>query len=67
MRLHAFQHTPHDGEGHEPEVHHHKPGQITKRLESYVSIAMAIVAALLLVIVGYAIIGTGPQTPPWMH
>jgi len=54
--------------GHDaPVVHRHKPRQLAKRLESYVSIAMAVVAGVLLVVAGYAIIGGGPQVPPWMH
>jgi hypothetical protein len=59
---------PASGDGHqEPHVHRHKQKQLAKRLESLVSIAMAVVAAALLVGVGYAILGGGPQVPPWMH
>ena len=52
---------------HEPHAHPHKQKQLAKRLESLVSVAMAVVAAALLVGVGYAILGGGPQVPPWMH
>ena len=53
---------------HDPDVHpHHKPRQLAKRLETYVSVTMAIVAAALLVGLGYAILGGGPQVPPWMR
>jgi hypothetical protein len=52
---------------HEPHAHPHRRKQLAKRLESLVSIAMAVVAAVLLVGVGYAILGGGPQVPPWMH
>ncbi len=59
---------PASEDGHpEPHAHAHKQKQLAKRLESLVSIAMAVVAAALLVGVGYAILGGGPQVPPWMH
>lgn len=50
-----------------PPVHHHRPGQMAKRLESIVTVAMAMVGVALLVGVGYAILGGGPQVPPWMR
>jgi hypothetical protein len=62
MTLPASQNDHHD-----THAHPHKQGQTAKRLESLVSIAMAVVAAALLVGVGYAILGGGPQVPPWMH
>jgi len=52
---------------HEPHAHPHKRGQLAKRLESLVSVATAVVAVGLLLAVGYAILGGGPQVPPWMH
>jgi hypothetical protein len=67
MKLHAFQHDQHETEDHHDHHHHHKPGQVAKRLETYVSVTMAIVAAALLIGLGYAILGGGPQVPPWMR
>ena len=52
---------------HEPHAHPHKRKQLAKRLESWVSVATAAVAVILLVVAGYAILGQGPQVPPWMH
>ncbi len=58
---------PTSDEHHEAHPHHHKQGQVAKRLESLVSVAMAVVGVALLVGVGYAILGGGPQVPPWMR
>ncbi len=49
-----------------PEVHHHKPKHIAEKLESYVGIIMVVVAAVLFVLVLYAITQTGTGTPSWM-
>ena len=62
MTLPASENTHHD-----PHAHPHKQGQLTKRLESLVSVAMAVVAISLLAVGGYLILGQGPQVPPWMH
>jgi len=64
MTLPASQNSDHDPHAH---PHHHKQGETAKRLESLVSIATAVVAIALLLGVGYAILGGGPQVPPWMH
>ncbi len=59
---------PASGDGHkQPHAHPHKRRQVAKRLESLVSIGMAVVAGALLVGVGFAILGGGPQVPPCMH
>ena len=50
-----------------PVVHHRKPRQLAKRLESLVSISMAVVAGVLLIVGAFAIIGGGPQVPPWLR
>jgi hypothetical protein len=52
-----------------PELHTrpHRKKQLAKRLESLVSVATAVVAISLLVGVGFAIFGGGPQVPAWMH
>ena len=49
-----------------PEVHHHKPKHIAEKLESYVGIIMVVVAAVLFILVLYAITQTGTGTPSWM-
>ena len=52
---------------HDSHAHPHKQKQLAKRLESVVSIAMAVVAVSLLAVAGFAILGQGPQIPPWMR
>ena len=49
-----------------PEVHHRKPKHMAEKLESYVGIIMVVVAAVLFVLVLYAITQTGTGTPSWM-
>ena len=60
------QQVVHEG-GPEPGVQHHKPRRLAQRMESYITAAVVVAVAVLMVVLVYGVMNTGSGTPAWMH